>query len=218
MFPSKVLVLLLLCAVVLFNIGATTTQPEGPAVKRLLSTAPDTREKAQQELLAARTKLISELIEIVADKQNYIQIATRDSVRRAMFILGEMRAIEATEVLVANIGFPDVLPRGAQEWPFASPPHTIASCPLKTWPAVEALIKIGEPSCKLVLDKLATTTSSSEDGACIRVLFELLGRDRASAVLKDAIAGEQDSKRRERLSGALGLLLEAFPTDEQKKK
>ncbi len=89
MFSGRELVLVLLCVAVLLCIGLAQPQPKEPAINRLLSNNASTREEAKQELLAARTDLISQLISIVDSEENHQ--ARRESVRAAMFVLGEMR-------------------------------------------------------------------------------------------------------------------------------
>jgi len=203
------LVLALLCVIGLLCIGRGHSQGQEPAAKRLLADDAKARDEARDELLAARADLISALVSIVGDEEN--QPARPESVRAAMFILGEMRAREAIEVLVANIGFPDTLP------PPAEPGrtrimgthflHTIRSRPLEQRPAVEALTKIGEPCLQPIIDKLATTGDVREIAACIRVLTELRDDDSASLLLAHAIAQGPDHETRQRLLGALDLLL-----------
>jgi hypothetical protein len=205
------LVLVLVCAMVVLCVGRGHSQGNQPAAARLLADDAETRDEAKGELLAARADLISALVSIVGDEEN--QTARPESVRAAMFILGEMRATEAIGVLVANIAFPDTLPP-----PAAPPPggfvgtgslYTIRSRPLEQWPAVEALTKIGEPCLQPIIGKLATTGDVREMGACIRVLTELRDDDSASLLLAHAIAQQADHEARQRLLGALNLLLRA---------
>ncbi len=89
MFSGRELVLVLLCVAVLLCIGSAQPQPKESAVKRLLSNDATTRKEAQQELVAARADVVSELVSIIDDKDN--QLTRSDSVRAAMFVLGEMR-------------------------------------------------------------------------------------------------------------------------------
>ncbi len=199
MFSGREIVLLTLWVAVLLCIGSAQPQPKEPAVKRLLSKDASTREEAQQELLAARTDLISQLISIVDSEENHQ--TRRESVRATMFILGEMRATEAVSVLVKYIAFAD------EPTVLTATPHRLGSGPLSQVPAVEALVKIGEPCLKAIIGKLATTYNVREQAACIRVLIELRERDAASAMLADAIAKEQDTKKRERLHSSRGRLL-----------
>ena len=195
-----VLALLGLCVIAALSVGAGQAQGQESAVKRLLSDEATTILQAQEELLAARTDLISQLISVVDSQQNHE--TRRESVRASMFILGEMRATQAVPVLVKYIAFrDDPSARFAQ-------PHRFGSGPLEQeGPAVQALVKIGEPCLKAIIGKLATTYHVGEQAACIRVLIELRERDAASAMLVDAIAEEADLKKRERLHNSLDMLL-----------
>ncbi len=208
-WKTLVLVAVLLGGAVLLCIGSAQSQPNEAAVRRLLSDDETTREQAKQELFAARTDLISQLISIVDNEQN--QQTRRESVRAAMFILGEMRALEAVDVLVTCVAFPYVLPSGEEpasvRVTIARRTHLLGSGPLDERPAIEALVKIGEPCLKAIIGKLATTYDVREQAACIRVLIELRERDAASAMLGDAIAQETDLKKRERLHNSLDMLL-----------
>ncbi len=194
-----VLALLGLCVIAALSIGAGQAQGQESALKRLLSNEPTTRLQAQQELLAARTDLISQLIGIVDSEEN--QQTRRESVRATMFILGEMRATQAVSVLVQYIAFAD------EPTVVTAAPYRLGSRPLEQMPAVQALVKIGEPCLKAVINKLATTYHVTEQKCCIRVLIELRERDAASAMLVDAIAEEADLKKRERLHSSLDMLL-----------
>lgn len=218
MFSHRLLMLALLSTIALLIVGAAAPQSKQQAIKRLLSTDAGTRIKAQQELLTARANLISELAKIVDDNEN--QVHKPDSVRKAMFILGEMRAIEAVGVLVSNIAFPDVLPPGKEPRPGPGwgmgKLHTIASRPLKTWPAVEALTKIGEPCLEATIEKIATTDGVTEQNACIRVLIEVRGRDSASALLKHAINKQKVPQKSQRLQNTLDRLLRIKPKKPRK--
>ena len=199
MFSGREIVLLTLCVAVLLCIGSAQSQPKEPAINRLLSNNASTREEAKQELLTARTDLISQLISIVDSEENHQ--TRRESVRATMFILGEMRVTEAVSVLVKYVAFADDAPD------FTAAGHRLGSRPLSQMPAVEALVKIGEPCLKAIIGKLATTYDVREQAACIRVLIELRERDAASAMLVDAIAQETDLKKRERLHNSLDMLL-----------
>jgi hypothetical protein len=156
-------------------------------------------DEAKTELLAARAKLIADLSAIIRDHENQRQRTA--SVRSAMFILGEMRAPEAAEVLASYIGFPQQLPSDGQR-------HVVVTRggSGRSWPAAEALIKIGMPCVPAVLDKLAQTDSTYDGEACLAVLDALRQRDSVSEVLEKAIARQRDAGRRFRLEAGLELL------------
>jgi hypothetical protein len=186
------------------TIGLAAAAEEKPsehsAAERLLSQEGGQLEEAQSELLAARAKLIADLSGIIRDHEN--QRHRTAAVHSAMFILGEMRAPEAAEVLAEYIGFPQVLPPGRGIL-------VIPGGMGRRWrPAAEALIKIGAPCVPAVVDKLAHTDNSDEGEACLAVLDALRKRDSVSQVLEKAIARERDAKRRSRLEAGLSLLSE----------
>ncbi len=181
------------------EMGIQIGQPKEPAIKRLLSNDASTREEAKQELLTARTDLISQLISIVDSEQNHQ--TRRESVRATMFILGEMRAMQAVSVLVKYVAFAD------ERTVRTAWTDRLGSRPLSQMPAVQALVKIGEPCLKAIISKLATTYDVREQAACIRVLIKLRERDAASAMLVEAAAKEQNTKKRERLHNSLDMLL-----------
>ena len=86
---------------------AARRQGKEPAVKRLLRPDPVVREGAKAELVAARAKLISDLIAIVENAE--YQEKNAESVMAAILVLGDMRASEASEVLAKNAAFPRIL-------------------------------------------------------------------------------------------------------------
>jgi hypothetical protein len=228
--------LALVGAVLLAGAGAVAPEPKTPAVQRLLSPDPAEREQGQRELLEYRARVISELSAAVAawgeDNNSRMmdparsgepEVIQTDSARRAIYILGEMRATEAAAVLTANLGFPcatidpkvwirpDATAAAQREVP---PPaqirhyRAIASHPLEQLdqPAVEAMLKIGEPCLGPLLEGLASNPNTVQMGSWIRVLLELRGHDGTVAMLKEALAEEKDPARRARLQKCWDIL------------
>jgi hypothetical protein len=117
---------------------------------------------------------------------------------KAVFILGQYRAIEAIPVLTDNIGLEDV-PEKWGEALIISPGdrrgHNWEAKPLETWPTVHALVTIGEPCIPAVLKRLGTANTGYASAACVRVLLELKGREEAMAMLRKAIAAEKDPEK-----------------------
>lgn len=190
------------------SVGTVSGTKETSALKRLLSNDFNEIKEAQDEIVTSRKNLISGLINIVEQKEN--RIKKESSVRAAIFILGEMRAVEAVQVLVGHIGFPHV----TEQWrePTPGPPAGMGTIRSglsgiqKTYPAVGALIKIGEPCLGHVIDKLSSTDNISEQKACLGVLVGLRQRDSVIHMLKDAINKETDTKKKDRLQSSLDLL------------
>lgn len=221
-------------AVLLLGVGAVAPDPKTPAVRGLLSPDPAEREQGQRELLEYRARVIAELSATVATwgeerdstmmdpvRSGEPKVIQTDSAQRAIYILGEMRATEAAAVLTANLGFPCAtidpkvwlrrdatagLPREVPRQ--ISMYRTIASRPLEklNLPAVEALLKIGEPCLGPLLEGLASNPNTVKQGAWIRVLLDLRGHDGTAALLKDALTEEKDPARRTCLEKCLDIL------------
>jgi len=227
--------LALVAAVLLAGAGAVAPEPKTPAVQRLLSPDPAEREQGQRELLEYRARVISELSAIVGAwgedtvarmidpvRGREPGIIQEDSVRRAIFVLGEMRATGAAAVLTANLACPAATPDprqmvvphffvdgGPREVPIMVRHYrNIASRPLEDLNllAVEAMLKIGEPCLGPLLEGLASNANTVQQGAWIRVLLDLRGHDGAVALLKDALAKEKDPARRTCLEKCLDIL------------
>jgi len=215
--------LALVGAVLLAGAGAIAPEPKTPAVRGFLSADPAERQQGQRELLEYRARVISELSAIVgawgedtvARMMDPVRgrepgIIQEDSVRRAIFVLGEMRATQAVAVLTANLACPAATPDPRQMGigDFAGSPkevpeqvrhyRNIASHPLEklNLPAVEAMLKIGEPCLGPLVEGLASNANTVKQGAWIRVLLDLRGHDGAAALLKDALTEEKDPARR----------------------
>jgi len=175
------------------------------SVERLLSKDGQEIYEAQNELLTARKDLIARLINIVKNNEN--RLKRQASVRAAMFILGEMRAVEAIEALVEHIGFPFVYEGEPMIVDIEGGMiHRGLKGIGKTYPAVSALIKIGEPCLGDVITKLSSTDHLLEEKACLGVLVGLRQRDSVIEMLKDAIKKKTDSKKKDRLQRGLDLL------------
>lgn len=208
MISYRYLVLALLCVGSALSAVTVPGSKKAWALQRLLSKDVIAIKKAQNELIAARKNLISGLIKIVEQKEN--RIKKDASVRAAIFVLGEMRAVEAIELLVDNIGFPYV----KEPWsePRPGPPAGMGTIRpglsgiQKTYPAVGALVKIGEPCLCHVIDKLSSTGGVSEQKACLGVLVGLRQRDFMIEILNDTINKETDAEKRDRLQNSLNIL------------
>jgi hypothetical protein len=184
-----------------------------PLLRDLVSEDAGIREKAQANLLTltaslsieSRSEMIIGLTNILKDVQ--IQGTREDSINRAIFILGEMRVPETIPRLIELIGFPLVQPAGTH--PSYGQPvgmGTLRKSVRGTFPAVEALIKIGDPCMKQVIEKLQATNSVLEMKACLGVLLGIKGKASASALIRDAMAGASQLENRERLQNSLEMI------------
>ena len=199
------LALIVFCTGALVGLGAGPEREKPTPLERLFSKDIIEIKMAQDELIAVRKDLIARLIDIIKVKEN--RLRNQASVKAAIFILGEMRALEAIEVLVDHIGFPDV---------YEGKPLTvnIEARMLhrgiknigEVYPAAEGLIKIGEPCLDPVIIKLTSSVSATEQKACLAVLVGLRHQDFVIHMLKEAVNKETDTKKRDRLQNSLDLL------------
>ena len=203
---------LLIVGVILSGSALTllATEPPRPmktgrlkSVRMLLSKNYRTQQQAKQQILAERKAMTSELSAIVADPENHVYRA--ESVRKAMELLGELRALEGIEVLVTYIGFPWVHHPDAGEYP-GPPTGGKNKPPLKgspgaskwraeQFPAIGALINIGEPCIDAVITKLSTTDNVLEHRVCTAVLKNLQQHPSVREKLQQAIPKVLPRKR-----------------------
>lgn len=177
-------------------------------VEGLLSKDGEVIHEVQNELLAARKHLITRLIGIIKEKEN--RTKNQASVHAAILILGEIRALEAIEALVEYIGFPRLYETEAGI--ISVQGGSMLDRGLKgignTYPAVQALINIGEPCLDNVIDKLSLTDHLAERTPCLAVLVGLRQRHSVIDMLKEAMNKEGDTKKRDRLQSSLDLLIQ----------
>ena len=203
----KVVLMLLCTCAVLVVVGC---EKKASPLEKLLAEDGTEIKGAQDELVAARKELVGELIAIIREKEN--RVRKKPSVEAAMFVLGEMRAVECVELLVENIGFPyvrepDSEPRPGPRGGMGTIVYGLKGIQ-KVYPGVEALIKIGEPCLGTIIRKLSSTGHVTEKKACLAVLVALRGRSTSVALLKEGIGRETDLKKRYRLQRSLDMLVE----------
>ena len=176
-----------------------------PAVERLMSSDGEVLFPARDELIAARKELIDQLIAIISEKEN--RIGKPASVRAAMYVLGEMRAVEAIDVLIEYMGFPRIFEEG-QLAPISVDGGTMGrslKATRRIYPGVDALIKIGEPCVDPVVGKLGSSVNMR---ACLGVLVGLRGRDWTIETLTTAMEKETDAEKKRWLKRSLDVLAE----------
>ncbi|GAH57113.1 unnamed protein product, partial [marine sediment metagenome] len=164
--------------------------------------------EAQDELIAAGggRNVVAGLIAIIDEKENRVRKPA--SVYAAMTVLGEMRAIEAVDVLVGHIGFPHVYE--GEPMPIfggMGMMHDGLKGIERAYPAVRPLIQIGEPCIGEVLRKLSRSDQRGERMACLGVLLGLRDQPLVVEMLKEAIENESDSIKRDRLQRGLNRLV-----------
>jgi hypothetical protein len=187
------------CFLIIFSSTASAGDLKELA-EGLLSEKVEIREHARKELLTNLMEAKGVLIQIVSNVEN--QRRKEDSVSQAIFILGEMRSVEAIEALVSNIGFPVV----SRESDPDVPRHVGMGDFGKPLPAVDALIKIGEPCLIRIIKKIGEADHVTEHKACLRVLLALKGRETTEAMMKDALEKETDARKRTRRKNSLIML------------
>jgi len=197
---------LLLFSALLAGAGDASDPWEIRAVRGICSPDEKVREKAQRDILEARAGMVAELVNIVKEEKARTELAQRCSALRAVYLLGELRAVEGSEVLSQFIEYSQRVGRSgeyvlvSEGLPRYKDYYTRL---LGEWATVGALVKIGEPCIPAVMKRLSeANVGPSVYEACGRVLLELRGRDGASAILKEALMKETDLKKRESLTAA----------------
>ena len=121
----------------------------------------------------------------------------------AAYYLGLMRVESSAPILAREIGLEH---NGSEE--FVHVHISIGSIP--QYPAVEALVKIGNPSIPAVIKNLAESDDAQVRNLSLQVLYRIDGdKDISQLRLQKALAVEKDSQRQARLQTALKALAEA---------
>jgi hypothetical protein len=160
----------------------------------LLSDDEAGRIRARNQILGLRAAHIAELSTIVRDADS--QLNRPASVQNAIEILGDLRAVEAIDVLVNSIAFPFVR--------YSDPPITPAWTISRDaeFPSANALAKIGEPSIMPVAKRIAVCDAFDYLG-CQAVLMQLrssLNADLMNQAMDLAEATAKDEMRRADIS------------------
>jgi hypothetical protein len=169
-------------------------------VRGLLSDSEQERKNAESQIIKDRNIMVMKLVALIREEDN--RFKRPDSVDRAMRLLGEMRAPAGVDILVEHIGFPILAefgtPRGG-----TGGKSQMGKSPADLFPAVNALIAIGQPSIEPILKKIANDDDVVARRAYIEVLRELENR---TAIRKRFVREiEKFSGRpQERLRHALG--------------
>lgn len=191
----------MILAICVFVVGPAAPRGEEPedVVRGLLSDSEQERKDAENSILNERNIVVSKLIQIIREEDNRSMRPV--SVDRAMRLLGELRAPEGVNVLIENIGFPILFefgtPRGG-----TGGNSLVGKSPAELFPAVNALIAIGEPAIGPILKKIANDDAVVERRALIAVLREL---DKKTAIRDQFVREVEKSSGRsqERLRHAL---------------
>lgn len=172
------------------------------AIGKIRSSNLALQKEGGRELLQQRKELISSLINILKQGDKNAEGEKRSSLVAAIDVLGEMRAIEAVDILVDYIKFPasDKLVVFYKIIP-----------PSEIYPAVKALIKIGKPSLPAVLRVLKESTDEKDVILLTNsgwIISQVLGHKIGKIYLEDALQSETDPKKRARIEDLLNLFKE----------
>lgn len=151
----------------------------------------DVFDQSANQWQAENEKLVSELLAILTNvhSSNLQQCA-------AAYYLGEMRLPEASDALAANIGLH-----------LTHPVDHLTS--LMRPPAVEALVKIGNPSIPAVIRNLAESDDANVRDLSLKVLYRIdSDKDIVQLRLQKALAAEKDPQKQVRLQSALKIFAE----------
>lgn len=163
------------------------------AIEQLLSQDAKTRITAVDDLLAERQGTITNLIALIQDKSPNSQWLFWDSSENlAIRVLGEMRAVEAVPALV--------------KW--ATPPaggfkNVSAQIGPGTSPAAQALVKIGKPAERALLEVAKQSPQKMIWSISLSILQKIEGPKCLEVILVDAIAKETEAAAKANLQEGL---------------
>ena len=176
----------------------------------LLASGPGRRAAAVPD---APSPEVARLAEVINDP-----IAQRDSpaeVLAAISALGDLGGPDGVGALAANIAYPFVLadlPPGATaiddagaliEMGMFGPDGRLNK---RAFPAVKALVRIGDVCIPDVLHKLVVADYADERNACLDVLVELRGHDVVEAMLRNELDSAASDETRRRIMYSLEML------------
>jgi len=162
----------------------------GDPIAKLRSTNKDIQKEGVSELKEERRKLIAGLIDILKAGDQDPKSKQSSTLISTMEVIGEMRAVESVSVLMEYFSYMDL-----------SVGHSFVT-PAKRFPAVGALVKIGEPS----LSEVMKIIKNSEPGNavinmnCGWIILQILGKKVGIYYLQNAMEVETDIKKKERIS------------------
>lgn len=165
---------------------------------KLESESPEIRAAANLELLAnPRPEDIPEIIGIV---EKYLPDAARQgTVKDNMLLLGKLKSVAAIPLLVRNLTYEAFYKNTKRPQP-----------PEDLFPAVQALIDIGQPSVRPLLERLAAEDGEKLALAGATVIRGVLGREAARQLLSKEIEAATGDATKSRLRAVMRVV-EQFP-------
>jgi hypothetical protein len=178
--------LLLLCCA---SIGAGANR-EDNVYTQLESESPEARAAASAEILSRQRADHEKVAAVVA--KYAAEEGRGGTVKDSMLLLGKLRAAEHVPLLVRYLTF-EVFYKNTKR------PQTTEDL----YPAVQALVDIGAPALRPVLERASKEDSETVQRTAAAVLRGVLGRAWATAVLSEEIRSAAQSQVKEKLERVL---------------
>ena len=160
----------------------------------LESESPTVRAQASAEALARRQP--DDIAAILAIVEKYLSDEARQgTVKDNMLLLGKLRAVQAVPLLVRNLTYEVFYKRTKR-----------LQSTEDLYPAVQALIDIGQPSVRPVLARLAVEGGETLEKNGATTLHRILGRSGARELLLSEIAAARDEQTQARLRKVITVL------------
>jgi hypothetical protein len=158
---------------------------------------PDFRTQASENMSDTVDQAVKSYREIIDNIMGQLHQGgiSNESKTYTVYMLGQLRAVEAVTVLLENIDLKasKVDPKGGiGRWGM--------------YPAQEALSKIGQPAVNMILDKLPTERDELRRKLMCYVISDVEGKDFGKILVKLRIDQEQDPIRKGHLELALKIL------------
>jgi hypothetical protein len=146
-------------------------------------------EKVASDLYAERQRLFRELLRILQDtnSSNFQKCS-------AAYFLGEVRIPDPVAALATHVTLRKEASGSTTRLPV-----------IRDYPAMEALIKIGKPSTKHMVQNLEDSSDLLTRELSARVISVIEGRSLAGIIIGKAISKQPDPVKKKRLKAALSL-------------
>jgi len=170
---------------------------EGGRIMELDSESPEVRARASAEILQRREAEIDALMQLL--ERRLVNDDRQGTVKDVMLVLGKLRASRAVPLLVRHLTY-EAFYKNTKR------PQTTEDL----YPAVSALIEIGSPSLKAVLERVTNESDPTVTRTAAAVIRGVLGERWASSWLKEEAGAERLGDRRRRLE-AVAHAIEELP-------
>lgn len=169
--------------------GEQVTETTMQQIRDLTSSERQIRDVAVDAILAERQTAVNQLMQVVKGEEGQeYSFATRAA---ATYVLGELRAVQAVDVLVRALAEEEAMP-------FERSDITRYDAPYFT-----ALVKIGRPSVPAMIENIRTSDEDLLGKKSLDVLYHVLGgKRRVLELLEKLHARESDEQALRRLESA----------------